>query len=228
MSVRGGSLEPPLLSIIVCMGHVEADQRRRMLAAVGGALAEHGYARFTVEDVLNRSGVSRRTFYEQFDDKDDCLYAAYDDAERRAWVAAIEAVASVAAKDWPGQVHAALGAVLGFVAAEPDTARLFTLEARAAGPRMGARHAAALDRIGAALRLGNRDWGDGVEMGDPAVSALPEATERILIANVAALVGSYVLSGAAEMLPTLEHQLGEHLLSPYREATESASVGRTA
>src|SRR5262245_61122151 len=113
-------------------GEVEADQRQRMLAAVGGVLAEHGYARATVADILAVSGVSRRTFYKQFADKDDCLYAAYEDAERRAWVAAAEAVAEAPAGDWPGRVHATLGAILELVAAEPDTARLFTLEARAA------------------------------------------------------------------------------------------------
>jgi len=197
---------------------VAADQRRRMLAGMAGALAEQGYARATVSDVLERAKVSRRTFYEQFTDKDECLYAAYDDAERRAWVTVAEAVAATPAADWPGRVHAALGAFLDFVAAEPDTARLFTLEARAAGPEMAARHAAALDRVGAVLQAGNRrdDEPDGRAGG--AMLDLPETTERTLVANVAALVGSYVISGATELLPVLEPQLGEHLLSPYREA----------
>lgn len=195
---------------------VAGDQRRRMLAGIAGALAEHGYARLTVDGVLNRAGVSRRTFYEQFEDKDDCLYAAYEDAERRLWEAAAGTAAGVpgltdaaepSSDPWPRKVHAALAAALGFLAAEPDTARLFTLEARAAGPEMAARHAAALDRLAALLRAGNGS-----------AATLPEATERTLIANVAALVGSYVVSGAGELLPGLEPQLGEHLLSPYREA----------
>jgi AcrR family transcriptional regulator len=185
---------------------VAGDQQRRLLAGIAGALAEHGYARLTVDDVLKRAGVSRRTFYELFGDKDDCLYAAYEDAERRAWVAAAEAVAGIPAADWPGRVHAALAGVLEFIAAEPATARLFTLEARAAGPQMAARHAAALDRLAVTLRAGNR------------APDLPEVTERTLLGNVAALVGSYVLSGATELLPDLEPQLGEHLLATYREA----------
>jgi AcrR family transcriptional regulator len=201
-------------------GEVETDQRRRMLAGLAGALAEQGYARVTVSDVLERAGVSRRTFYEQFADKDDCFYAAYDDAERRAWVATAEAVAATSARDWPARVHAAVAAALEFVAAEPDTARLFTLEARAAGPEMAARHGAALDRIAALLRAGNRPAGrDGSNTDSAGLVSLPETTERTLVANVAALIGSYVISGAAELLPGLEPQLGEHLLSPYRETT---------
>ena len=208
-------------------GEVEANQRRRMLAGMAGALAEHGYARLTVDDVLGRSGVSRRTFYEQFEDKDDCLYAAYEDAERRVWEAAVAAAAGVPAltdaaepssDPWPRRVHAALGAVLDLLAAEPDTARLFTLEARAAGREMAARHSAALDRAAAALRTGNRGAHAASKGADAvAVVTLPESTERTLIDNVAALVGSYVVSGAGELLPGLKPQLGEHLLSPYRE-----------
>jgi AcrR family transcriptional regulator len=179
-----------------------------MLAAMGGVLAEHGYARATVGDILGGSGVSRRTFYEQFEDKDDCLYAAYEDAERRVWVKAAAAVAGTSVSDWPERVHAALGAVLAWVAAEPDTARLFTLEARAAGPEMAARHGAALDRLAATLRSGNRRAGTAAPGAD-----LPELTEHTLVGNVAALIGSYVLSGATELLPELEPQLAEHLLA---------------
>lgn len=172
-----------------------------MLDAVGGVLAERGYARATVGDILERARVSRRTFYEQFEDKDDCLYAAYEGAERHLWAIAAAAVADTPSSDWPGRVHAAVGAVLAWVAAEPDTARLFTLEARAAGPEMAARHSTALDRLAATLRAGNCD------------QDLPESTERTLVGNVAALIGSYVLSGATELLPGLEPQLAEHLLA---------------
>jgi AcrR family transcriptional regulator len=207
-------------------GEVQADQRRRMLDGIAGALAERGYARLTVDDILKRSGISRRTFYEQFGDKDDCLFTAYEDAERRAWASAAAAAADLPPGDWPGQVHAALGALLEFVAAEPDTARLFTLEARAAGPAMGARHGAALDRLASTLKDGNRRAAmRGLQATDPGgASPLPESTERTLAGNVAALVGSYVLSGATELLPSLEPQLAEHLLTPYLEAVEQEPV----
>ena len=186
-----------------------------MLAAVAGALAAQGYARLTVDDVLARAGVSRRTFYEQFEDKEACVLAAYEDAERRVWAVAAAAVKG-APDEWPTRVHAALAAVLDFVAAEPDTARLFTLEARAVGPQMAARHGAVLDRAAALLRAGN---GKAAARRDrPNVVVLPDSTERTLVGNVVALVGSYVLSGATELLPSLEPQLGEHLLTPYREA----------
>ena len=189
---------------------VESDQRRRMLAAMAGALEEHGYARTTVAHVLAGARVSRRTFYDQFDDKDDCFLAAYEDAERRAWAAAAAGVASVPSSDWPGRVRAALGAILDFTVAEPATARLFTLEARAAGPPIAERHRRAIDRAATMLRAGSQAAG----LSAP---ELAEGTERTLVGNVAALAGAYVLSGATELLPGLSPQLADHLLQPYGE-----------
>lgn len=192
---------------------------------MAAALEQHGYAQTTVAQVLEGAGVSRKTFYQQFADKDDCLLAAYEDAERQVWAlvlaadAAVPSVADVAdtpSDTWERRVHAGLGAVLEFVAAEPATARLFTLEARAALPQIDARQRAILDRVAEALRAGNR--------AGPGSSNLPEDTERRLVDNVAALVGSYVVSGATELLPGLTSQLADHLLQPYAEARPPAAV----
>jgi hypothetical protein len=97
---------------------------------------------------------------------------------------------------------------MDFLAAEPADARLFTLEARMLLP-LGERQRGAVERIAAILRAGNRVESDG---------DLPETTELTLVTNVAALAGSYVLSGATELLPSLTGQLTDHLLLTYREA----------
>jgi AcrR family transcriptional regulator len=57
---------------------VWANQRARMLDAMARAVATKGYARVSVADVVQLAGVSRRTFYEQFRDKEDCFLVAYD------------------------------------------------------------------------------------------------------------------------------------------------------
>ena len=59
-------------------------QRARMLVAMVEVCAEHGPANVTVAGVVERAGVSRRTFYEIFDDCEDCLLAALDEGLRRA------------------------------------------------------------------------------------------------------------------------------------------------
>ncbi len=74
------------------------------------ALAEQGYARATVEDVIENAGTSRKTFYEFFDDKEACLLAAYDAASERLWEVGAEAAAG--AGEWPARVRAAVAAAL--------------------------------------------------------------------------------------------------------------------
>src|SRR6201995_2169886 len=65
------------------------EQRERLFAALVANCAEKGYEATSVEDLLKTSGVSRATFYEQFDDKLDCFRAAEDEIV----AAAISAVA---------------------------------------------------------------------------------------------------------------------------------------
>lgn len=190
-----------------------------MLAAVAVALERQGYAGTTVSQVLEGAGVSRRTFYEQFADKDDCLLVAYDDAERRAWAQVVAALAGESRGDWPQRVHTAVGAAMDFLVAEPATARLFTLEARTL-PALAERQRGAAERIAAILRAGNR--------AQSGPDDLPEATERTLVANVTALAGSYVLTGATELLPGITAQLADHLLLPYREGEAGAAVASAA
>src|SRR5436305_4647797 len=57
---------------------VLASQRGRLLDAMAEVVADRGYAASTVADVIARAGVSRKTFYEHFRDKEGCFLAAYD------------------------------------------------------------------------------------------------------------------------------------------------------
>ena len=59
---------------------VVAHQRERLLDAAAPAMADKGYAELTVRDLIDRAGVSRRTFYQLFDDKLDCVFAAHERA----------------------------------------------------------------------------------------------------------------------------------------------------
>ena len=62
---------------------VTASQRARMLDAMAQAVATKGYAETTVADVVRVAGVSRKTFYQQFSNKQDCYRAAFDRAAGR-------------------------------------------------------------------------------------------------------------------------------------------------
>jgi AcrR family transcriptional regulator len=113
---------------------VLASQRGRMLAAMAEAVAEKGYVRTAVADVIERAGVSRETFYEHFSDKEDCFLAAYDAGVEALLEAMDDAV--VGSRAGPEKrLDRVLSAYFAGLAAEPAFARAFLIEVYAVGPR---------------------------------------------------------------------------------------------
>src|SRR4051812_48644280 len=55
---------------------VERNQRERLFAAMVASTAEKGYEATTLKDLARISGVSSRSFYRHFEDKQDCFIAA--------------------------------------------------------------------------------------------------------------------------------------------------------
>ena len=112
---------------------VLASQRGRMLDAIAQAVAEKGYGAATVADVIARAGVSRKTFYEQFRDKEDCFLAAYETGVEVLLATMREA--DPGGDDLFARVQARVRAYLQTLEAEPGFARTFVIEVGAAGPR---------------------------------------------------------------------------------------------
>lgn len=110
---------------------VRAVQRERLLAAMTRAVTEIGYNALTVQNVLGPAGISRPTFYEQFEDKEDCFLAAFEVAAAELRKEIKGAVEAAAGSDWREKLRAGIAALLGFIVAEPETARLVIVEARA-------------------------------------------------------------------------------------------------
>jgi AcrR family transcriptional regulator len=106
-------------------------QRQRLLAGMAEVAAEHGVGAVTVAHIVARSGVSRRTFYELFSDREDCLLAALDQAIARAVAAVVPAYDTDSR--WRERIRVALGSLLGFFDEEPATARLCIVESLGAG-----------------------------------------------------------------------------------------------
>jgi AcrR family transcriptional regulator len=98
-------------------GDTRIDARARLLEGLASALAERPYADVTVAEVVRRAHTSRRTFYENFADKQDCLVALLRDSHERT-VAAIAAAVDPHAP-WPLQIRQAVEAWLRASVAEP-------------------------------------------------------------------------------------------------------------
>ena len=121
-------------------------QRARILAAMSELVFERSAGGVTVADVVARSGVSRRTFYELFEDREGCFLAAFDLAVRRGCESVIPAYE--AGRSWRERVAGGLQAVLAFLDAEPALGYLCVVGALGAGPRALERRARVITRAG--------------------------------------------------------------------------------
>jgi AcrR family transcriptional regulator len=136
---------------------VRAIQRERLLASMMKAVTEIGYNALTVQNVLGRAGISRPTFYEQFEDKEDCFLAAFDAAAARMRRRIEAAVAGEAGGDWRGQLRSGIAELLRFTAEEPEEARTVIVEARASSPAGLRRRDELLDSYAACIDALVRD-----------------------------------------------------------------------
>jgi AcrR family transcriptional regulator len=128
---------------------IRAIQRERLIAATLKATAELGYRRTNVQDVIDRAGVSRPTFYEHFANKEDCFLAAFDTSSQRLR-RQIEGAAGDGLS-WREQIRFGMRALLDFALAEPDTLRSVVVEARAASAEAVLRRVEMLDHFSTCL-----------------------------------------------------------------------------
>jgi len=129
---------------------IRAIQRERLIVAMLNAAAELGYLETNVQDVIDRAGVSRPTFYEHFSNKEDCFLAAFDTSASRLRKT-IEAAVRKGGSSWRERVRYGLEALLGFASREPDTARTLIVEARAASAAAVRRRVELLDEFARCL-----------------------------------------------------------------------------
>ena len=100
--------------------------RARLLEGMARAVAAKGYADTTIADIVREASVSRRTFYENFADKAECLIALYEAASGNA-IAVLRAAIDPHS-DWQAQVEQALAAYFGVLARNPVLLRTLFIE----------------------------------------------------------------------------------------------------
>lgn len=103
-----------------------AAYRNRLLEGMAGTVAEKGFAETTVADIVRRAGMSKRTFYEHFASKNECLIALYASASHGALEVLKSAIDPT--RDWETQVDHALTAYLGCLASNPLLLRTLFVE----------------------------------------------------------------------------------------------------
>jgi AcrR family transcriptional regulator len=109
------------------------EHRGRLLRGMATAVAAKGYADTTIADVVREASVSRRTFYEHFHDKAECLIALYEAASRNALRVLRESIDP--SHGWQEQVERAIGAYLQCLATNPVLLRTLFVEILGLGPQ---------------------------------------------------------------------------------------------
>jgi AcrR family transcriptional regulator len=184
---------------------VSSIQRQRLLVAMAEVTAERGAQNVTVAHVVARSGVSRRTFYELFEDREDCLLAAIDQAIDHATAAVLPAYEGQAA--WRERIRAALIAMLAFFDEEPALAKLAVIETLGAGPKAQARRTRIVRAMIAAVDEGRAESRPGKE--PPALAA------EGVVGAILAVVHARLLEENPQPLTGLTTQLMSTVLLPY-------------
>ncbi len=194
--------------------YVAQNQRDRLLAALAECLHESGYDGTTVSMVGKRAGVSKSDFYKQFESKDACFLAAYEDSAERIRQRVL--VACGEAGGWAEGVLAGLAALLDLLASEPAQAQLVLVEGLRAGRGVYDRYQEALQSFVPRLRE-----------GAPALAGAeppPLATDEAVVGGIASLLARRVLAGESEKLREFLPEIAEFALTPYLGTAEARRI----
>jgi AcrR family transcriptional regulator len=185
---------------------VSAIQRERLLAAMLRATAQLGYRELSVQDVLERAGVSRPTFYEHFENKEDCFLAAFDTAATR--LRERLEVAGGEGETWREHLRLALEELLRFVTDEPDAAMTLIVDARAACPPALLRRDQLLDHFASCLDTQVREE-------SPAGTQLSTIAAAGIVGGIEALLYSRLNRGETDSIESLLPSLMYFAVLPY-------------
>jgi AcrR family transcriptional regulator len=194
---------------------VEKNQRSRITAAMISVVAEFGYQKATISEIVAAAGVSRRTFYGHFSTKEDCFFDTYE-----AITTHIRTEAKVSAareSEWPAQARARIASTLEIFSSNPDLARFCLIAPLRAG-----------DRIAGAFRQAvDVSYNELISRMPPEITAKAPspAVQQSLLGGMATLITEKVEAGEEELLELLP-DLVELFLTPYVGRDEAIRVAR--
>ncbi|MFL5844470.1 MAG: TetR/AcrR family transcriptional regulator [Solirubrobacteraceae bacterium] len=147
--------------------------------------ADLGYVETRVDDVITRAGVSRRTFYQYFSDREDCFFAVYELIREGTLT---RFTPDPEADGTPQErLAAAVGRGLEYFAAWPHHAHVLLVDIVSTGPKGATRHEETMAQLAKLLvdceAWSPRDWGE-LDDNDQA-QALIGAMHRVVAHRIA-------------------------------------------
>lgn len=172
---------------------VAASHRSRLQRAAISAIAHKGYAETTVADIVTGARVSRREFYQHFDDKLSCFLAAAAEGGKVLFTKLSETSTHTGARTGLTLARAYLDTCVS----EPEFTRCLTVELPGAGAQGLAQRAQADKDLAVLVRRYHAQIAPQAQLPD----------ERMYLAAVGAiaeLVVSYVAAGKIAQLGELD------------------------
>jgi TetR/AcrR family transcriptional regulator len=207
----------------------KATQRERILAGMIAAANKEGYAGANVSAVIGQAGVSRPTFYDYFEDRDDCFVATVIDVHERLLAGVRE---SVAAGPPECAAAAVVEAMVAFATSEPADARFLMKEALAGGPVALDARDEGIEQTAQVIEDAFKRVPSDTAIPDIPVAAVVGAIHRLLATRLRR--GERVLAGLLEDLQawveSYARPAGEHrwrMLAPGPAPTPSPFLPRT-
>jgi AcrR family transcriptional regulator len=190
--------------------HVSEMQRRRLLLAVVEIVAQEGSEAATAGRVCERAHISRRTFYELFCDREDCLLSAFERELERLAERIVPAYES--RQTWPERIRAGLQVLLEHFEDEPAVARMCMVEA-SRGPRVLEYRKRVLDTLTVAVDEGRR--------GSKAGIAPPQLTAESIVGGAISVIAGRLAEHDPRPLTELVNPLMGMIVFPYLGALAS-------
>ena len=181
----------------IAVEEVVRQQKMRLMSGMLDAIGEQGYIGTSVADVLSRAGISRRTFYEHFSDKEDCSLQAYDHVTTMLFDTIAGSFAGY--RRWQDAMRAGLDVLLRTVAANPRFARACLVEVLTVGPEGVRRRDAALTPFQQFFEMAR-------ELA-PAEASIPETVSETLVGGILETICTRLMRDEADRVPELLDQL---------------------
>ncbi|HKJ35386.1 MAG TPA: TetR/AcrR family transcriptional regulator [Solirubrobacterales bacterium] len=188
--------------------------------AMAALTAAKGYHDTTIAELVTAAGVSRATYYEIFEDKQECFVATMNEGTRRLG----DGVSPVLSEDvsgWDDRVEAVVDRLLHLLAENPTYSVTAMVEALAGGEEAYSIYKDGTSMVMQLLQLGRQYVPEDLE--------LPECTERVVVGGGEWLIAGEMIAGRVDRVPDLIADYVYISLLPYRgqeEALERMSAVR--
>jgi len=181
------------------------------------AVARHGYAGTTLRELVTLAGVSKSTFYQHFESKQDCFLATFDEIIAQLSVRVGEAYRT--GGDFRGQLAAGLAAFMNLAVDEPAAASLTAVESLTLGAAGVAHRERASEAFGTLIQQSFDH--------SPSQHQVSEVIVRAIVTGIRGVAYQRLRQGKREELPGVVDELVDwalHYQEPDSEATRRATA----